>query len=267
MPHARRGSGFTLIELLVVIAIIAVLISLLLPALKRAKRNVKVIVCSANLKSYALGLNVYATEDGQGHYPVQDGGSWGSFMKVWQGPSKSSVYGAINPDANSYLNMFADIVCGGDGRILWCPFDRWYNPQVPGSHVVADPNHPDLYYRAQFQAYLTSYLRYTNDRGAGTDWTNSGNSNHGPPVSPNSAQDAIVADLCTSHPSGYQEVHMDNLTAAPPVTALTQRRENNVAYSDGHVETHGQRPFMDAGGFLTWHGAQYVIRWGERHQY
>ena len=205
--------GFTIVEMLVVIAILAVLMSVLLPALKRAKRSAKVIVCSANLKSYALGLNVYATEDRLGHYPVQDGGSWGSFMKVWQGPSRSSVYGAINTDANSYLNMFADIVCGGDGKILWCPFDRWYNPQVPGSWVVADPNHPDLYYRAQFQAYLTSYLRYTNDQGGGTDWSNSGNSNPGPPVRPNSAQDAIVADLLTSHHSGYQEVHMDNLTA------------------------------------------------------
>lgn len=63
--------GFTLIELLVVVAIIAILASLLLPALSRAKDKTKRIACMNNLKTQGLAFLMYA-HDFQDKFPTAD---------------------------------------------------------------------------------------------------------------------------------------------------------------------------------------------------
>lgn len=61
MPEKRRA--FTLLELLVVIAIIAILISVLLPALSAARANGQALLCSTHMRELSTALYLYATDN------------------------------------------------------------------------------------------------------------------------------------------------------------------------------------------------------------
>src|SRR5438309_7061925 len=67
--NQRRVFGFTLVELLVVIGIIALLISILLPALNRAREEGKRTICLTGLRSFGQLLNMYAN-DNKGRVPL-----------------------------------------------------------------------------------------------------------------------------------------------------------------------------------------------------
>ena len=61
----QRLKGFTLIELLVVIAIIALLISILLPSLSRARELSKRLVCASNVKGIGTSAKIYANDNSE----------------------------------------------------------------------------------------------------------------------------------------------------------------------------------------------------------
>ena len=118
LPHGARLAGcsagrFTLIELLVVISIIAVLASMLLPALQRAKEQGRRAVCYSNLRQIGIALITYA----------DDNGNWLPFS---YGTSGIDLYGSDGKPCRLGLltaNRYIQPLSPTDARavILDCP--------------------------------------------------------------------------------------------------------------------------------------------------
>jgi prepilin-type N-terminal cleavage/methylation domain-containing protein/prepilin-type processing-associated H-X9-DG protein len=136
----RRGRGFTLIELLVVIAIIALLISILLPALAGARAQGKDAVCKSNLRQLGLATTYYA-DDNAYHLPYILGTDYG--------------YGPVNAPFYQYHQLFNFWPYLQDLKIYRCPSARDEN-----SVKIYQPGDTNHSYYTVFKAddrYLQAY--------------------------------------------------------------------------------------------------------------
>ena len=98
--------GFTLIELLVVIAIIALLLSVLTPALSKVKEQAKKTLCGSNMKQVVTALAMYASENGG--YTVPQGLDKNFFPMSWDMVAANYFSTYKNDSGKSYLVCPAD---------------------------------------------------------------------------------------------------------------------------------------------------------------
>jgi prepilin-type N-terminal cleavage/methylation domain-containing protein/prepilin-type processing-associated H-X9-DG protein len=229
-----RCNDFTLIELLVVIAIIAILASMLLPALSKAKETAKGSVCVGNLKQTGLAMFQYADD-------------WNDWTPIVYDPNGKVAPGETRTwMAKLYTNGYVSEPKAGKATIFLCPSQEptlWYD--IAGGATT----HPYAYGMNVFNTSSTSTawrLRSTIvDSLGNTEGTGS------------PSKFILIADSTIDRPgnTGYQQQRYHiywNWTAGTTTgdsrIRLIHNRSANVLVGDGHVES------LNRGGLSSEYG-------------
>jgi prepilin-type N-terminal cleavage/methylation domain-containing protein/prepilin-type processing-associated H-X9-DG protein len=142
-PHVNGKRAFSLVELIVVIAMIAVLIAMLLPAIKRARQSAQIATCANNLREIGHALQMYLNEN--------------QYVTFWRGENLDTdgmdwyAYGGretgnLNLDQGNYFN-----------RIIPRPLNHYVRNKLEIFHCPNDDAAPWTYdvtytiYRADSQ--------------------------------------------------------------------------------------------------------------------
>lgn len=252
--NSPKKKGFTLVELLVVIAIIAILVSILMPALARIRDAARMTVCKTNLKALGFATLQYAEdhenkipcwsfefdEDGwmdPGHnfvnktfLQLEKGFEWGH---IWEYTKASKVYTC--PTLNNKMNPKQLIASGRHNLYVWGWPDGQGTPNPPGpmwSYSVngqAAVSLGDEQWRANPDLVLPSpydvFMLYEQDEMDWCSWDNSVSLFNKTYNTGSNSDDSI----------GRYHMVSGEIRKLDNTTIDNKRGSGNLVYFDGHV--------------------------------
>jgi prepilin-type N-terminal cleavage/methylation domain-containing protein len=176
--HATVGEAFTLLELLVVVSIIALLISILVPAMAGARNEATTAKCLANIRGIAQATSIYMDTDEQRvlpwyHYPVNEAFAgqvktctpwvFGGFKAPNPDPADGNVDSSLYPSQLRPLNaLVAPEIQGSNaindrGRdvieIYKCPADRSFAASLISTDAIDVEEEPLSSWEANGSSY------------------------------------------------------------------------------------------------------------------
>ena len=267
----KKKGAFTLIELLVVIAIIALLMSVIMPALGKAKEMAQRVICRNNLRQQSLGITLYAN-DNDTAVPENNMGGW-LWDMTFLATNQLSEYAGFD-DNETFFCPGNRIKKAEDAR-FW-QYSYLYPGPYPNPVQIADETVPPIsnnlngYYRVLPYIYMfdkgyidsstgqwVSFLPDTLRTGKEANWIRK-LSNVKASGSKIMAMDAIISDGTGAKfeellNGGIDTLSDGNLT--DNTNHLSRRKTAggwslpsgaNASYADGHAEWIPAGSFFDA---------------------
>ena len=149
----RRRRAFTLVELLVVISILALLIAVLVPSLRSAKRVSRRVVCGTNLHAIGQGLRMYLN-DSEDYLPVV---AFLPSMEVDEEHPRPSLASVLLPyirqNAEQAESLQEELDAEGE-KVFHCPAD------LPGKVDRGEPHQGKTYFETENSSYVFNTFLY-----------------------------------------------------------------------------------------------------------